>query len=51
LIQLRNAHIALRIGEYVPLETGKDGVLAFLRVHPGEVVLVVSTWVTNRLAD
>lgn len=41
LIQLRNAHIALRIGEYVPLETGNNAVLAFLRVHADEVVLVV----------
>jgi glycosidase len=41
LIQLRNAHIALRIGEYVPLETGNNAVLAFLRVQAGEVVLVV----------
>ena len=41
LIQLRNAHVALRTGDYVPVASGNDSVLAFLRVHENEVILVV----------
>ena len=41
LVQLRNNHIALRIGDFGPVESGSSTVLTFLRVHEDEVVLVV----------
>ncbi len=39
LIALRNAHPALRIGSFEPLETNKLGVYAFLRRHGDETFL------------
>lgn len=41
LIQLRNNHVALRIGNFVPVEISNNAVLAFLRVHEDEIILVV----------
>jgi glycosidase len=41
LIRLRNQHAALRVGEYVPVTTGNNAVLAFLRASRQETVLVV----------
>ena len=41
LIQLRNQHAALRVGEYLPVEADNRNVLAFLRVSNEETVLVV----------
>jgi len=40
-IQLRDNHIALRVGDYVPVESDNNSMLAFLRVHEDEVVLVL----------
>jgi alpha-amylase len=40
LIQLRNNHAALRVGEYIPLEANSSQVLAFLRVSQGETLLI-----------
>jgi alpha-amylase len=40
LIQLRNNHAALRVGEYIALESSSSQVLAFLRVSQGETLLV-----------
>ena len=42
LIRLRLDHAALGSGDLVPLETGRDDVLAFLRRSGGHVVLVVA---------
>jgi glycosidase len=41
LIQLRNQHAALRVGEYLPVEADNRNVLAFLLVSNEETVLVV----------
>ncbi len=41
LIHARNQHAALRVGEYVPVTTGNDAILAYLRVSAAEVVLTV----------
>lgn len=41
LIQLRNQHVALRVGSYVPVDAGSSALLAFLRVSEQEVVLVL----------
>ncbi len=40
LVRLRNEHAALRVGEFVPVKTGSNALLAFLRVSKGEQVLV-----------
>jgi alpha-amylase len=40
LVHLRNGHPALGPGDFVPLETGDPGVLAYLRRAEGRVVLV-----------
>jgi alpha-amylase len=41
LIQLRNQHVALRLGQYLPAQVEDRGVLAFLRSSQAETVLVV----------
>jgi glycosidase len=41
LIQLRNAHPALRTGTYTPLEAGARQVFAFVRQTDGETLLIV----------
>jgi alpha-amylase len=43
LIHLRNSHVALRSGEYLPVETCAPSVLAFLRTssQPAETTLVI----------
>ncbi len=43
LIHLRNNHVALRIGDYQPVQPGDDDnrVLAYMRQSQGEIVLVV----------
>lgn len=51
LIHLRNDHVSLRIGSFVPVETSNNAVLAFLRVHEDEVVLVVINLGTQLLSD
>ena len=41
LIQLRNQHAALRIGNYIPVEADNRFLLSFLRVSQGETILVI----------
>jgi len=41
LIRVRNQHVALRVGEYLPLESDHEALLAFLRVSSTETVMVV----------
>jgi glycosidase len=41
LIQLRNDHEALRVGDWTAVDTGNDGLLAFLRHTEDEVILVL----------
>lgn len=41
LIQLRNQHAALRIGDYIPVEADNRAILSFLRVSKGEILLVI----------
>jgi glycosidase len=41
LINLRNQHVALRVGEYVPVQADASALLAFLRVSKAETVLVL----------
>jgi glycosidase len=41
LINLRNQHVALRIGQYIPVQADASALLAFLRVSKGETVLVL----------
>lgn len=41
LIQLRNQHEALRVGDWVPVDAGSPRIYAFLRHTPNETVLVV----------
>jgi alpha-amylase len=41
LVHLRNNHAALRVGEYILINTNHDSVLAFLRVSQEETILVV----------
>ncbi|MBN2146031.1 MAG: alpha-glucosidase C-terminal domain-containing protein [Anaerolineales bacterium] len=40
LIHLRNDHAALRVGDYIQLDTANADVLAFLRVTEEEIILV-----------
>ncbi len=40
LIRLRNNHAALRVGEYIQLETNSSQLLAFLRISQEETLLV-----------
>jgi glycosidase len=41
LIQLRNAHAALRVGRYLPLEVDESSIVAFIRASEKEVVIVI----------
>lgn len=41
LVQLRNQHAALRVGEYLPLESNSSQVLAFMRESNDEILLVL----------
>ena len=41
LIQLRNNHAALRVGEYTQVRADNDALLSFLRVSQEETVLVI----------
>ncbi len=41
LIQLRNAHPALRVGNYLPVQTDADRLFASLRVSEDEAVLIL----------
>jgi alpha-amylase len=41
LIQLRNNHVALRTGSFVPVDTDAKGLLTFLRTCNEETVLVI----------
>jgi glycosidase len=51
LIYLRSNHPALRTGDYIPVDTSNNAVLAFLRVHEEEVVLVLINLGTRPLTD
>ena len=51
LIHLRNDHVALRVGEYIPVDAGNTSVLAFLRVSQEEVVLVVVNLSEEAVSD
>ncbi len=41
LIQLRNDHEALRIGDWLAIDAGHDGLVAFLRYTENETLLIV----------
>jgi len=41
LVQLRNQHEALRIGDYIPVEADLNRILAFIRQSENETVLVL----------
>jgi glycosidase len=41
LVNLRNQHAALRVGEYLAVDCDQSGLLTFLRISQDEVVLVV----------
>ena len=41
LIHLRNAHPALRTGEWLPLETGSEHIYAFLRYADEDILLIL----------
>jgi glycosidase len=41
LIQMRNDQEALRVGEWTPVDTGNDGLVAFLRHTEDETILVL----------
>jgi len=51
LIHLHNNHAALRVGEFVELETGSETVLAFLRVSQEETILVLVNLGDEAVAD
>jgi alpha-amylase len=50
LIRLRGTHAALGAGDFLPLETGDDGVIAYLRREGGEAALVVVNLTGQRRA-
>jgi alpha-amylase len=41
LINLRNRHAALRIGQYLPLEVNSTSIATFVRAYENEVVIVI----------
>lgn len=41
LIQLRNAHSALRVGKYFTVQTGENRLFASLRIHQDEAILIL----------
>lgn len=41
LVNLRDNHAALRVGEFIPLEVGESDLMAFLRVSQEETILVI----------
>ncbi len=41
LVQLRNEHVALRLGNYTAMKAGDASVLAFLRTTPDEQLLII----------
>jgi hypothetical protein len=51
LVQLRNEHAALRVGEYLPIDSNASQILAFLRVANDEVVLVIHNLGKEPLSD
>jgi alpha-amylase len=51
LVQLRNEHAALRVGEYVPVDSNASQILAFLRTSKDEVVLVINNLGKEPLSD
>jgi alpha-amylase len=51
LIYLRSNHPALRTGDFIPVETSNNAVLAFLRVQEQDVVLVLINLGTRNLTD
>ena len=51
LIALRNQHAALRVGEYVEVQTNDSAVFASLRVSKAEAVLIVVNLSTDAVSD
>jgi glycosidase len=51
LINLRNNHAALRVGEYIPVDAGNNALLAFLRISQEEVVLVIVNLSDKAVSD
>jgi glycosidase len=51
LIQLRNQHAALRVGEYVEVQTDNPAVFAMLRVSQEEAVLIVVNLSQDAVSD
>ncbi len=51
LIQLRNQHAALRVGETLLVDSGNHGVYAILRASEGETILVVINLTGQPVSD
>jgi alpha-amylase len=51
LIHFRNDHIALRQGDYVPVESGSRRVYAFLRQHADETLLILINLDNEAVSD
>jgi glycosidase len=51
LIQIRNNHAALRVGDYYEIDTGNQAVFASLRVSDDEAVLVLINLSSNPVSD
>jgi len=51
LIQLRNNHAALRVGDYYAIETGNRSIFASLRVSREETVLVLTNLSSEPITD
>jgi alpha-amylase len=51
LVRLRSEHAALRVGEFIPVDSNASQVLAFLRVSKDETILVVHNLGKEPLSD
>lgn len=51
LIHLRNAHVALRQGAYLPVDSSARGVYAFVRQHADETLLVILNLDNDPISD
>ena len=51
LIQIRNEHAALRVGDYYAVETGNQSVFANLRVGADEIILVLTNLGSKSVDD
>lgn len=51
LIQVRNQHVALRVGEFILLESNEESVMAYLRISDKETLLVIINLGINPVRD